>query len=594
MRTGNKFNTTQCNKTTMKTIMKGLWKSSGWLVMAAALSFGIASCSSDNDAVAEQQSVKPTGKYTMTVQVTKGDADTRALKLGTDGTSVDAYWTEGEEVLVYQEKKVGDNFEDVLLGTLTAAANDDVTTTLTGTLDAPVADKPLYFYLHSKDVDYSTQNGTLASIAENQDYAWGRVYPYDATDNQNGFTISGNEVIVPNGALTLESKQAIVKFTLLDAYGADLNVRSLTVTDEALNLTSQTNSTPSFISGAPLTITPPDDASPTNELYVAISGLNKEDKHSHLVLTATGEDGNEYIYTKEYSAGASVYFTHGMYYTRTVKMKKGFTTFSENSVIKVGDLIRLTQEWDVNNHSWYLPAGKTGTLVRADIDDSGKVTEAADGAYYVIKVIYHDPNDVNHDNDYNFYFFDDKSMPVGKTSDGLVVKNVDVSGTMPTCIIGVNGYCEVWNWKSEEYLNLNPDPVSNFNFYYFPNEGVTLHGINANMQFIDGLVNLGPSGSDVSDPDVLSETSFTFSAPDNKKFVEIKMIFKVDENNYAGHALFASSSNGWVRSGNTWTYKPSNPVTEVTIEPFEDLNDHLKYLLDISGIESIVFTLADI
>lgn len=549
----------------MQTIMKGLLKSSGWLVIAAALSFGFASCSSDNDAVAEQQSVKPTGKYTMTVQVTKGDADTRALKLGEDKKSVDAYWAEGEEVLVYQEKKVGEDYEDVLLGTLTAAANDDVTTTLTGTLDAPVADKPLYFYLHSKDVDYSTQNGTLASIAENQDYAWGSVYPYDENSAPNGFTISGTQVIVPNGALTLDSKQAIVKFTLLDAQVNPLKVTSLTVTDEALNLASQSNETPSFISGAPITVTP-DDA--TNELYVAISGLNKADKHSHLVLTATGADGNEYIYTREYAPEASIYFTHGMYYTRTVKMKKGFTTFSLGDVIKVGDPIRLTQEWDVNNHSWYLPAGKTGTLVRANIDDSGKVTEAAEGAYYVIKYVY--------DDDYTFYFFYDKSMPVGKTSGGLVVTNVDVSGDKPTCTIGVNGDYEVWKWKSRENWPSN----SHGNFSYSPNGGVMLFGKNAVMGVNpdDGLVNLGPNSSDSSN------TSFTFETPSDKKFVEIKMIFKKEID--ASHARF--DSGGWIRRGNTWTYNPSNSVTwEVTILPYNG------YLV-IQGIESIVFTLADI
>lgn len=559
----------------MQTIMKGLLKSSGWLVIAAALSFGFASCSSDNDAVAEQQSVKPTGKYTMTVQVTKGDADTRALKLGEDKKSVDAYWAEGEEVLVYQEKKVGEDYEDVLLGTLTAAANDDVTTTLTGTLDAPVADKPLYFYLHSKDVDYSTQNGTLASIAENQDYAWGSVYPYDENSAPNGFTISGTQVIVPNGALTLDSKQAIVKFTLLNAQVNPLKVTSLTVTDEALNLASQSNETPSFISGAPITVTP-DDA--TNELYVAISGLNKADKHSHLVLTATGADGNEYIYTREYAPEASIYFTHGMYYTRTVKMKKGFTTFSLGDVIKVGDPIRLTQEWKVyvGDTQWgYFPRAKTGTLVRANIGDSRKVTEAANGAYYVIKVIYHDPNDLNHDNDYNFYFFDDKSMPVGTNSDGLVVTNVNTSGAMPTCTIGVNGYYEVWKWKSRENWPSN----SYGDISYSPNGGVMLFGKNASMDVNpdDGLVNLGPNSSDASN------TSFTFETPSDKKFVEIKMIFKKEID--ASHARF--DSGGWIRSGNTWTYNPSNPfTTEVTIKPYNGY-------LYIPGIESIVFTLAD-
>ena len=565
----------------MQTIMKGLLKSSGWLVMAAALTFGFASCSSDNDAVAEQQSVKPTGKYTMTVQVTKGDADTRALKLGTDGTSVDAYWTQGEEVLVYQNQN-----GETLLGTLTAAASDGITTTLTGTLDGPVANATLYFYLHGQRLSdsYSSQNGALTgdgSIEKNHDYALGSVQPYDETYNPNGFTIQGNEVIVPDGALTLESQQAIVKFTLKDAQGNPLKVRSLTVTDEALNLSSQSNETPSFINGAPITVTP-DDA--TNELYVAISNLNKETKHSHLVLTATGEDGNEYIYTKEYSAGASVYFTHGMYYTRTVKMKKGFTTFSENSVIKVGDFIRLTQEWDVNNHSWYLPAGKTGTLVRANIDGNGKVTEAANGAYYVIKVIYHDPNDANHDNDYNFYFFDDKSMPVLATPDGLVVTNVDVNGTKPTCTIGVNGDYEVWNWKSGVGLPSDGD------FDYSPNNGVTLSGKNARMHFYEGLVDLEPGGPNVVGPNGLdvSKTSFTFEAPSGKKFVEIKMIFKEE-----GEALSAHfDSYGWHSLNNTWICQPvdSDPWV-VTIGP--GYYPNTGYQLAIQRIESIVFTLAD-
>ena len=559
----------------MKTIMKGLWKTSGWLVMAAALTFGFASCSSDNDAVAEQQSVNPTGKYTMTVQVTKGDADTRALKLGKDDQDkpiVDAYWAQGEIVEVYQNKN-----GETLLGTLTAAASDGITTTLTGTLEvAPLAGEALYFYLHARDRSgrYTRQNGTLASIAENQDFAEGVVQPYDATDNPNGFTIHGTQVNVPS--LTLESKQAIVKFTLLDAQGNPLKVRSLTVTDEALNLSSQSNETPSFISGAPLTITP-DDA--TSELYVAISGLNKADKHSHLVLTATGEDGNEYIYRKEYSAGASVYFTHGMYYTRTVKMKKGFTKFKNGDVIKVGDLIRLTQEWDVNNHSWYLPAGKTGTLVRANIDGNGKVTEAANGAYYVIRYVYHDLE--GDDDDYTFYFFDDKPIPVLATSDGLVVTNVDVNGTKPTCTIGVNGDYEVWNWNSEDDGVL----VLFDEIGYSPNDddGVELFGKNASMGFSNSLVDLMPNGPDASG------TSFTFKAPPGKKFEKIKMIFKDNEFD----AMFGSSYE-WERIDNTltWTYKPFNSITsEVTIEPYKGPNGNS--MLHIQRIESIVFTLVD-
>lgn len=122
-------------------------------------------------------------------------------------------------------------------------------------------------------------------------------------------------------------------------------------------------------------------------------------------------------------------------------MKKGFTTLKKGDVIKVGDLIRLTQEWGVNNYTWYIPAARTGTLVRANIDDKdedgkNEVTEAADGAYYVIKYVYHDRDDSTRD--YTFYFFDDKSMLVANNSDGLIVVGVGQGPSRPTCTIAVN------------------------------------------------------------------------------------------------------------------------------------------------------------
>ena len=59
-------------------------------------------CSSSDDSIAEQQPVNPTEPktYTMTVQVTKGDAaGTRGLSL--DGKTLNVKWNEGEEVEVY-------------------------------------------------------------------------------------------------------------------------------------------------------------------------------------------------------------------------------------------------------------------------------------------------------------------------------------------------------------------------------------------------------------------------------------------------------------------------------------------------------------
>ena len=299
--------------------MKTFLKTTGWLVMAAALSFGISACSSD-DAVAEQN-VKPTGKYTMVVKATKGDAGTRGLSL--DGSTLNVKWYEGEKVVVVQAQNNPSTglLEDVVLGTIEAqaAVDDDndgiVETTLSGTLNVePVNNQNIYFYLHSRTVNYHEQNGVLLaadnavkSIENDFDYAWAFV----RTDQ---FEISGTQVIVPGG-ITLESKQAIVKFTLQDQAGNALNVTSLTIQDEALNLSGGT----SFISNSPIVVTPP---SATNVLYVAINGIYTSEKHFNLNLTATGADGFTYTYSKPYDDTKPVVFEHGQYYTRTVKMKK--------------------------------------------------------------------------------------------------------------------------------------------------------------------------------------------------------------------------------------------------------------------------------
>lgn len=342
--------------------MKTFLKTTGWLVMAAALSFGTAACSSD-DAVAEQN-VKPTGKYTMVVKASKGDAGTRGLSL--NGSTLNVKWYQGEKVEVWQYQDDEDNSNDVLLGTLYAKASDDGETELSGTLDvAPVADQTIYFYLHSSTRNYHEQNGVLLaannadmSIENDFDYAWAFV----TTDK---FEISGTQVIVPGG-ITLESKQAIVKFTLQDQAGNALSVTSLTIQDEALNLYGGT----SFISDAPIVVTPP---SATNVLYVAINGIYTADKHFNLNLTATDADGFTYTYSKPYDANSDkpVVFEHGKYYTRTVKMNR-VVDLSKTSIYKSN--VFTAQNGDVltgtvpEGKAVYVASGAEVTLRNATIN----------------------------------------------------------------------------------------------------------------------------------------------------------------------------------------------------------------------------------
>ncbi len=251
-------------------------------------------CSSDNDIIGEnQQPVNPTGKYTMTINASKGDgATTRALNL-TDHT-LNATWSEGEIVEVYQGgSKIGE---------LTAAASTDASTTLTGTFDAaPSTSADLTFYFHTNTTSYSGQDGTLATIASSYDFcAPATVATGDFTVNSANHTIS-----VPAGISFGANQQAIIKFTLKDkANDAAISPSALTVTDgtSTVELTS--------IPAATYTANGGDN----NVLYVAFPAAGSA---KTITLTATvGDD------TYTYETATAKTFVNGQYYEITVKMTK--------------------------------------------------------------------------------------------------------------------------------------------------------------------------------------------------------------------------------------------------------------------------------
>lgn len=176
-------------------------------ILAILLMAGTAltACSEDINIIDEQPVDPATQKYTMTVKASKdGDVATKALSL--DGTTLNATWNEGEEVLVYQNGSK--------IGTLTAAASTDASTTLSGTLDsAPDAGQALTFYFHTAaNPSYSGQDGTLTMIASTYDFC------SPATVASDDFTVdAGNKKVnVPAGISFGANKQAIVKFTFLD------------------------------------------------------------------------------------------------------------------------------------------------------------------------------------------------------------------------------------------------------------------------------------------------------------------------------------------------------------------------------------------
>ena len=261
------------------------------LLMASATVF--TACSSDANITGEQPA-NPTGKYTMTINASKGgDATTRALSL--DGKALNATWAEGDKVKVY-------NSSNAEIGELTAETSG-ASTKLKGDLSTLPTDGET-LTLKFLSPSYASQNGTIEHIAANCDYATATVTA----------TVSGSAVTATDA--NFENKQAIVKFSLTDKKTTSaISATQLVVNDGTTDYT----------------ITP---ASATSEIYVALPGFSGQT----VTLTATA-GGNTYFYEK-----TGVSFTNGQYYEIGVKMSpiislSGRTYLDDELVIPDGYIV---------------------------------------------------------------------------------------------------------------------------------------------------------------------------------------------------------------------------------------------------------------
>ena len=321
------------------------------LLMAGA---AFAACSDDN--ITENgQPANPTGKYTMTIEATKGDASrdqsracpsfgeaqpaldevkgdgatTRALTL--DDKTLNATWATTENVYVQK----GEAWAD---GSLQPQA-DGATATLKGELSGiTIAENDVLTlqFPKSGDITYDGQLGTLADIEANFDYA-------TASVTVASISASGN--INPEAATTtFTNQQAIVKFTLIDK--AD-GTSSLSATQ--LVVSDGTNS---------YTVTP---ASATSEIYVAIPGFSGQT----VTLTATvGTD--TYTYEK-----SGVTFTNGQYYEITVKMTKA-VTYKLLSAATAEDIGKVVcADGHLHTAKTAVPAGCTAVGILGKVTETG-------------------------------------------------------------------------------------------------------------------------------------------------------------------------------------------------------------------------------
>lgn len=175
------------------------------LLLMAGMAF--TACSSD-DIEGQANSQQENKTWTAMMDVAKG-LDTRTLTLS--GTSLNVGWNTSEKVYVYRSNE--------LVGTLSPSTiTTSTSVSMTGTLDGNTyaVGNPVTLRFPREEVDYTGQDGTLATIAAKYDYALG---------STTVKSVSGNSVTF--NTATLISQQAIVKFTfpwavkMVSVYGSE-------------------------------------------------------------------------------------------------------------------------------------------------------------------------------------------------------------------------------------------------------------------------------------------------------------------------------------------------------------------------------------
>lgn len=287
-------------------------------IMAALLLAGIStivSCTKDDEQPVEGKT------YHMTVTASKGGDNTKDLTI--NGTTISATWAEGETVTVYNETQGA-----ALTGTLAAKSSGASTTLkgdLTGTIE--VGDE---LTLKFCSPDYSMQDGTLAYIAANCDYAEATV---------TVASVAGGEITATADA-DFENKQAIVKFTLMDTGGTAISASALSVSV-----------------GDTIYAAVPDSAS--SELYVALPGISGK------AVTLSAKVGDKW-YNK---TRTGVTFVNGQYYTVAAKLEqKGMLpgTFSVGGGKKVhfsqGNLKYVNGTWSFHTNQYDYMGGSSHSV----------------------------------------------------------------------------------------------------------------------------------------------------------------------------------------------------------------------------------------
>ena len=318
------------------------------VILAGALLTG---CSSDDMEPAKDPSTdKPvvSNSYYMSVNASKGeDEETatgaknsprHALSLDENQNRLISTWAKTEYVYVKYDNQW---FE----GSLQPDRNGG-TAWLNGTISGIEFQVPEGFMLQfpRKEINYTGQKGTIEDIAARYDYA--KATPHvDKIEDHN---------IKATASVTFDNLQAIVRFTLKDQDGNDLNVKSLLISATGLKKTDTEQ--------GDIEITP---ATPTNVIFAALSGVD-----GNITLTAVTNDGKTYVYSK-----TGITFANGQYRHITVKMR----SVTNPEAINLSEVTTSHIGWVVGQNRMVFAnaqaassAGTTAAAMIAYVSETGK------------------------------------------------------------------------------------------------------------------------------------------------------------------------------------------------------------------------------
>ena len=309
-----------------------------FLPIMLGLSLGFVSCSQmELDIKEETPETTEEEVWTLKVEAgAKGDADTKALSMNSDGT-IKSEWVENDVIIAYKYLDNGMIYLSEPVGSLTAETSG-LHTTFSGSLTSveglAVGTKIRLTYPNDMP-DYRGQDGTLQYISDHCNYSYAEV---EITE------LNTETKVISTTNAAFKNVQAIWKIKFQNAGGTDINVTSVTIAGD--RLLSYYLGTSAAVLGS-LTITP---QSATNEIWVAIHSMSEINNY---VIKCVTEDSQQLSCVKKGNLQG------GKYYTSTLSMQDLSSNYL-TEINSVSDLVLLSNEVSIGKNY----AGQTVKLMQ--------------------------------------------------------------------------------------------------------------------------------------------------------------------------------------------------------------------------------------